>query len=114
MKYLNEILYGCLVGNFLANTWKKLTSTLYKGRYAIIAEHCNYTDLVVEVGRTDTKQQADAAWAAVDESMFFMCTIYDLLDPLSFDAYRSMNLTPFRSLPVDEQQDLKNGRLLCG
>lgn len=95
------------------NVHRRLVPGHFHGRYAIVADHCNYTDLVVEVGRTDTKSQADAAWLAVDESMFFMCTIYDLLDPLSLDAYRSLKLTPFHSLPVDEQQDLKNGRFLC-
>lgn len=113
MKYINQILYGCIVGHFLANAWKKLTPTVHKGRYAIIAEHCNWVDVNVLVGTVDTIQKMQEVADSVDDSAFFMPLTRDLLDPEGIEDFKAMKMTPFENLPYDEREDLREARAIC-
>lgn len=113
MKYLTEILYGCIVGHFLANAWKKLTPTVYKGRYAIIAEHCNWVDVNVFVGTVDTMQKMQEALDAIDNSAFFIPLGRDLMDPDGLEDFKSIKMTKFENITYDEREDLREARAIC-
>lgn len=114
MNYLTPVLYGCILGNFLLKAGRRLVPGHMSGRYVIIAEHCNYADMFVEVGRVDTKMQAESAWQSVDDSMFFMGIIYDLLNPDDAQSLANLHIQDFGTLSVDEKHDLQEARFLCG
>lgn len=114
MGRIQEILYGIIVGHFVTNVVGKLCHTSTSRRYAIVADHCNFNDFFVLVGHCGTAAQARTASDAVEESMFYTCLIYDMLDADDRDGFNTLNFHRYDSLPFDEKKDLANARELCG
>lgn len=80
MKYLQYIIYGVIVGNWLLGVKERLSTCKVQGRYAVVGAHCNKDEYIL-VGSTMDEGKADAVTKFVDENTAFYIPIcYDLLD----------------------------------
>ena len=80
MKYLQYILYGVIVGNWLMGVKDRLSTCKVQGRYAVVAMHMNNDEYVL-VGRSGDKHSALIATDFVeDNSMCYIGLCYDLRD----------------------------------
>ena len=113
MKVLSYILYGLVLGRWVLKMGRRLVPTTTPGRYVVVAEHCNYNNLYVLVGRLDSRDKAQAVYDAIDASMFFMGEIYDSYHPDGAASIAAHELTPFADLSVDERLDLAEAQSLC-
>ena len=80
MKYLQYIIYGVIVGNWLLGVKGRLSTCKVQGRYAVVAMHTHMEEYVL-VGRSDDKRKAlDATEFVEDNGMCYIGICYDLLD----------------------------------
>ena len=78
MKYLQYIIYGFIVGNWLMNAKRRLTPTDgSRGRYVIVAMHSMREEFIL-VGRGATSPRAqELAQIIEDETNEYITIIYD-------------------------------------
>lgn len=113
MRYLSQILYGAIIGNFLMNAKGRLFPGTIPGRYAVIAENCVLQGYMVLIGFCDTWSQASAAREAVEDSAAYIADIYDKMDPDDNRFITGDNFIPWNELIQDDRDDLKHARELC-
>lgn len=113
MKHLTEILYGCILGHFITRAREKLVKPATRNRFAIVADHCNWVDIKVFLGYCDTRDQMRMAYDLIDDSMFFMPSVYDLWDPGDRCDFNLGGFKGFDMLAADEQMDLMEAKRLC-
>ena len=81
MKYLQYILYGVIVANWLLSVKGRISTCKVQGRYAVVAMHTHKEEYVL-VGRSGDKHKALGAMEFVeDNSMCYIGICYDLLEP---------------------------------
>lgn len=81
MKYLQYIIYGAIVGNWLLGVRGRLSPCKVQGRYAVVGAHSSKDEYIL-VGSTMNEEKADDVTRFVDENtMFYIPICYDLLDP---------------------------------
>ncbi len=114
MKYLAQILYGIIIGNFLMNLKGRIAPGKIPGRYAVIAENCMLNGYYVLLGACDTWDKASKAREAVEVSATYFGNIYDKMDPEDNEFIEGNNFIPWNELLQADQDDLKHARSLCG
>ena len=81
MKYLQYIIYGVIVGQWLLGIKARISTCKIQGRYAVVAMHTHKEEYVL-VGRSDDKHMALKASDFVENnSMCYIGLCYDLMDP---------------------------------
>lgn len=81
MRYLQSILYGIIIGHWLANVKNRIFPGEVQGRFAIVGMHSGKEEFIL-VGRTSDKGRAlEATSYLEDNTMFYIGIAYDLLDP---------------------------------
>lgn len=81
MKYLQCIIYGVIVGNWLLGVKGRISTCKVPGRYAVVGAHSSKNEYIL-VGKTIDEGKADDVARFVDENtMFYIPVCYDLLDP---------------------------------
>ena len=81
MKSLQNILYGLILGHWLANIKKRIFPGKVLGRYVVVAMH-SYKEEYVLVGRTSERDNALNATNFVEgNTMRYIGICYDLMDP---------------------------------
>lgn len=113
MKYLSQILYGLIIGNFLLNLKGRIAPGKVPGRYAVIAENCMLNGYFVLVGFCDTWDTASRAREAVEDSAAYLGDIYDKMDKDDNEFVTGNNFIPWNELLQADQDDLKRARELC-
>jgi hypothetical protein len=113
MKYLAQILYGIIIGNWLMNLKSRIAPGKVPGRYAVIAENCMLNGYFVFLGTCDTWDKASAAREAVEDSAAYIADIYDKMDPDDNKFITGDNFIPWNELIQADQDDLKHARSLC-
>ena len=78
MKYMQDILYGVIIGHWLLNVKRRLTPTeSNRGRYVIVAMHSMREEFIL-VGRCATSSRAqELAQIIEDETNEYITIIYD-------------------------------------
>lgn len=80
MKYLQYIIYGVIVGNWLLCAKGRIFPGKVQGRYAVVAMHVHKEEYVL-VGRTNDMLKAEAATDVIEaNAMCYIGICYDLLD----------------------------------
>lgn len=113
MKYIGQILYGLIIGNFLLNLKGRIAPGKVPGRYAVVAENCMLHGYFVLLGFCDTWDRASAAREAVEDSAAYLGDIYDRLDKDDNEFIEGNNFIPWNELLQADQDDLKHARALC-
>ena len=113
MKYLAQILYGIIIGNFLLNLKGRIAPGKIPERYAVVAENCMLNGYYVLLGACDTWDKASAAREAVEVSATYFGNIYDKMDPEDKEFIEGNNFIPWNELLQADQDDLKHARSLC-
>lgn len=113
MKYLSQILYGLIIGNWLMNLKGRIAPGKVPGRYAVIAENCMLNGYFVLLGFCDTWDKASAAREAVEDSAAYIGDIYDKMDKEDKEFIEGNNFIPWNELLQADQDDLKHARSLC-
>lgn len=109
MKYLQYIIYGVIVGNWLLGVKGRLSTCKVQGRYAVVAMHVHKEEYVL-VGRTNDMLNAEAATDVIEaNAMCYIGLCYDLLDP---DDRAEFNAKLF--CPYIEDEDRKFIRTAIG
>ena len=81
MKYLQYIIYGVIVGNWLLGVKYRISTCKVRVRYAVVGAHSNKNEYIL-VGNTMDEGKAEEVTRFVDENtMFYIPVCYDLLDP---------------------------------
>lgn len=104
-----QFVYGCLLGNFILNAWRRLMRPNER-RWALVAEHigCNACTLV---GLYGDRVRLGNAVDEVRRSIFFTDAVYDLTMRYDRKAFHELELTPFEKLYPNERDDLRQARL---
>ena len=113
MRYLSQILYGLIIGNFLLNLKGRIAPGKVPGRYAVIAENCMLNGYFVLLGTCDIWDKASAAREAVEDSAAYIADIYDKMDKDDKEFIEGNNFIPWNELLQADQDDLKHARSLC-
>ena len=80
MKYLQYIIYGVIVANWLLGVKGRISTGKVQGRYAVVAMHTHKEEYVL-VGRSGDKHSASVATNFVENnSMCYIGICYDLMD----------------------------------
>ena len=80
MKYLQYIIYGVIVANWLLGVKGRISTCKVQGRYAVVAMHTHKEEYVL-VGRSGDKHSASVATDFVENnSMCYIGICYDLMD----------------------------------
>ena len=81
MKYLQYMLYGVIVGNWLFGVKGRIFPGKVQGRYAVVAMHTHKEEYVL-VGRSTDKCKALVATDFVENNgMCYIGICYDLMNP---------------------------------
>lgn len=81
MKYLQCIIYGVIVGNWLLGVKGRIFPGNVHGRYAVVAMHTHKEEYVL-VGRSPDSRKAQGVMEFVEaNAMCYIGICYDLLDP---------------------------------
>lgn len=95
MKYLQYIIYGVIVGNWLLVVKDRLSTCKVQGRYAIVGAHSSKNEYIL-VGNTMDEGKADDVTRFVDENtLFYIPICYDLLDPDNRKEFGSRQYCPY-------------------
>lgn len=113
MKTISNIIYGLIVGRWLLNVCRRLSPEPVSGRYVVIGEHVNYPGLYVEIGCLSKLDDCNRAFELVDDSVNFMCEIFDSSNPEGFKQIKDRHPRPFSALSREEQIDLAEARRFC-
>lgn len=112
MKYLQCILYGIIVGHWLANVKKRIFPGQVQGRYAVVGMHSSKEEYIL-VGRSTDREKALTATNFVeDNTMFYIGICYDLMDPSDRAEFESKLYCPY----VEDEDTLaiSEAKYLCG
>lgn len=89
MKYLQYIIYGVIVGNWLLGVKERLSPCKVQGRYTVVGAHSSKDEYIL-VGSTMDEGKAEDVTRFVDENtMFYIPVCYDLLDPNNREEFGS-------------------------
>ena len=95
MKYLQYIIYGVIVGNWLLGVKGRLSTCKVQGRYAVVAAHSSKNEYIL-VGNTMDDGKAEDVTRFVDENtVFYIPVCYDLLDPNNREEFGSRQYCPY-------------------
>lgn len=95
MKYLQYILYGVIVGNWLLGVRGLFSPCKVQGRYAVVGAHSSKNEYIL-VGSTMDEGKADDVTRFVDENtVFYIPICYDLLDPNNREEFDSRLYCPY-------------------
>ena len=95
MKYLQYIIYGVIVGNWLLGVKGRLSTCKVQGRYAVVAVHSNKNEYIL-VGNTMDEGKAENVTRFVDENtLCYIPVCYDLLDPNNREEFSSRQYCPY-------------------
>ena len=95
MKYLQYIIYGVIVGNWLLGVKGRLSTCKVQGRYAVVGAHSSKNEYIL-VGSSMDEEKADDVTRFVDENTIFYIPIcYDLLDPNNRAEFGSRQYCPY-------------------
>ena len=95
MRYLQYILYGVIVGNWLLGVKGRIFPGKVQGRYAVVAMHSGKDEFIL-IGNTGYKEKAeDIANFVDDNTMFYITVCYDLLDHNDRAEFDSLTYCPF-------------------
>lgn len=117
MKYLQYILYGLIVGNWLMNVKRRLTPTeSNRGRYVIVAMHSMREEYIL-VGRCATSSRAqELAQIIEDETNEYITIIYDCYNKDDLNEIQEKIESAFMqcySINPDDQRILKYVSDMC-
>ena len=108
MKYLQYILYGVIVGNWLYGVKGRIFTGKVQGRYAVVAMHSHKEEYVL-VGRSGDKYKAlDATKFVEDNSMCYIGLCYDLLDPGDRAEFEAKLFCPY--IEDDDRSVIEDAR----
>lgn len=108
MKYLQYILYGVIVGNWLLCAKGRIFPGKVQGRYAVVAMHVHKEEYVL-VGRTNDMLKADAATDVIEaNAMCYIGLCYDLLDPDDRADFDSKFFCPY--IEDEDRTAIENAR----
>ena len=94
MKYLQYLIYGAIVGQWLLGVKGRLSTCKVQGRYAVVAAHSNKNEYIL-VGDTMDEGKAEDVTRFVDENTRFYIPIgYGLVDPNSREGVGSGQYCP--------------------
>ena len=80
MKYLQYIIYGVIVGQWLLGVKGRIFPGKVQGRYAVVGMHVHKEEYVL-VGRTNDMLKAEAATDVIEaNAMCYIGLCYDLMD----------------------------------
>lgn len=116
MEKVKLVIYGLIVGHWLMGIRRRLMPVKIAGRYAVTAESVVIPDLETIVGWCDTMQEAEEVFKAVEDSEYFIGSIYDRMEN---DNARFLNgefepITKWEDLLPEDKDDLRRARELCG
>lgn len=95
MKYLQYIIYGVIVGNWLRGVKGRISTRKVQGRYAVVGAHCNKDEYIL-VGTTMDEGKADDVTRFVDENtVHYIPVCYDLLDTNNREEFDSRLYCPY-------------------
>ena len=95
MKSLQYILYGLILGHWLANIKKRIFPGKVLGRYAVVGMHSHKEEYVL-VGRTSERDKAlNVTDFVEDNAMCYIGICYDLMDPSDRAEFESKLFCPY-------------------
>ena len=95
MKYLQYIIYGVIVGNWLLCAKGRIFPGKVQGRYAVVAMHVHKEEYVL-VGRTNDMLKAEAATDVIEaNAMCYIGLCYDMMDPADRADFDSKFFCPY-------------------
>jgi hypothetical protein len=78
MKYISQILYGCIIGNFIMKVLRRLVPEGNRGRYVILAMHTMQEEFIM-VGRCGSHEHAtELADMIEDRTINYIGLVYDM------------------------------------
>lgn len=95
MKYLQYILYGIIIGHWLANIKKRIFPGKVQGRYAVVGMHSSKAEFIFVGRSTDKSKALDATGHIEDNSMCYIGLCYDLCDPVDRDEFESKTICTY-------------------
>ena len=112
MKSLQCILYGVIIGHWLANVKKRIFPGKVQGRYAVVAMH-SYKEEYVLVGRSGDRDKALNATNFVEgNTMRYIGVCYDLMNPIDRAEFESKLFCPY--VEDEDSVVISEARRLCG
>ena len=112
MKYLEQVLYGLILGHWLLNIKGRIFPGNVLGRYAVVGMHSHKEEYVL-VGRTADKDKALTATNFVeDNTMFYIGICYDLMDPSDRVEFESKLFCPY--IEDEDTFAISEAKHLCG
>ena len=95
MKSLQYIIYGLILGHWLANIKKRIFPGNVQGRYAVVAMHSHKEEYVL-VGRSADREKAlNVTNFVEDNAMCYIGICYDLMDPVDRAEFECKLLCPY-------------------
>ena len=108
MKYLQYIIYGVIMGNWLLGVKGRISTCKVQGRYAVVAMHVHKEEYVL-VGRTNDMLKAEAATDVIEaNAMCYIGLCYDLLDPDDRADFDSKFFCPY--IEDEDRTAIENAR----
>ena len=108
MKYLQYIIYGVIVGNWLLGVKGRLSTCKVQGRYAVVGAHSSKNEYIL-VGNTMDERKAEDVTRFVDENtMCYIPVCYDLLDPNNRAEFGSRQYCPY--IEKDDEYCIRQAR----
>lgn len=93
MRYLQYILYGLILGNWILQVKKRLWPSNGVSRYVVVALHSMRDDKVI-VGYTASERVAENAASDIEElTIGYMGIAYDLTNPSDRAEFAAMKFT---------------------
>lgn len=112
MKYLQDILYGVIVGHWLLHVRERIFPGKVLGRYAVVGMHSHKEEYIL-VGRSGDREKAlNATNFVEDNSMCYIGLCYDLLDPSDRIEFESKLFCPY--VEDEDIVAISEARRLCG
>ena len=95
MKYLQYIIYGAIVANWLLGVKGRISTCKVRGRYAVIGMNSGKEEFIL-VGYTGDRIKAlDAANFVDENTLVYIPICYDLLDPNDRAEFDSRTYCPY-------------------
>lgn len=95
MKYLQYIIYGVIVGNWLLGVKDRLSPCKVQGRYAVVGAHSSKDEYILVGSTMDEKKAEDATRFVEENAAFYIPICYDLLDPNDRKDFGSLQYCPY-------------------
>lgn len=108
MKYLQCIIYGVIVGNWLLSVKGRISTCKVQGRYAVVAMHVHKEEYVL-VGRSTDMLKAEAATDVIEaNAMCYIGLCYDLMDRDDREDFDSKFFCPY--IEDEDRTAIENAR----